>query len=155
MIRRLVLVTLACACSSKPPPPATPCVVHFSGNVDETVTATSCAVTSDDAGAMSFTAHASGAAISSFDVSVALPALTGSFSSETSAASWDASAATGDAGCTFSGGDTDVPAGSFTLAIDGDAGSTAHGTLTMILSVHAPEATACGPEDVENVELTF
>ncbi len=135
-----------CACSSKPPPAAVPCVVHFSGDVDDTITGATCGVTNGDAGS-TFSAHASGANVSSFDVSIDLASV---------ASSWTASATTGDAGCAFSGGSADVPTGSIELALDPtDAGATVHGTLTIVMLVHAPPSTNCGPRDVENVELTF
>lgn len=151
MIRSLCVVALASACSStKPPPQPVPCVAHFAGDVGDTITATSCG-TSGDAGAKTFTAHAAGATITSFDVSIALGASAGTFSSETQASDWSASATTGDAGCMFVGGSSAVPSGSYTLVID-DAG---HGSVTLVLAVQSPALTDCGPRDVENVELTF
>jgi hypothetical protein len=147
MTRWLPLFLLASACSSKPPPPApVPCIAHFSGDVDDTVTATSCGVSSGDAGS-TFTAHAGGNNIASFDVSIDLASV---------GSSWTASATTGDAGCTFTAGSADVPTGSVDLALEpSDGGAAVHGTLTIVMLVHAPAATNCGPHDVENVELTF
>ena len=152
MIRSLCVVVLASACSStKPPPPApVPCIAHFAGDVGDTITATACGA-SGDAGASTFVAHAVGATVTSFDVSIALTTSSGTFSSETEASDWSATATTGDAGCVFVGGAAAVPSGSYTLVL-GDDG---HGTLTMSLEVQAPAATDCGPHDVENVELTF
>ena len=147
---RLGVVVLACACSTTPAPQPVPCTAHFAGDVDDTGKGTSCGETQGDAGSV-FAAHASGAAIAALDVSIALPASSGDFSSEAQSTTWSASATFGDAGCAFVGGSASVPSGSYTLSID----ASGHGTLTMVLEVQSPAATDCGPRDVENVELTF
>ena len=150
MIRRLGLLVLASACSSTPPPAKVPCVAHFAGDVVDDVTGATCGAGNADAGE-AFSAHVAGTSVSTFDVSIDLPAKSGTFSSEVQAASWTATAKFGDAGCAFVGGSAIVPPGSYTLSID----ENGHGTLVMILYVQAPSATDCGPHDVENVELTF
>lgn len=146
MIRALGLLALASACSSSTPPPANvPCVAHFAGDVIDTVTPTTCGATNGDAG-LTFDVHTS-----TFDVSIALPASSGTFSSETQSTTWAASATFGDAGCAFVGGSASIPQGTFTLSID----EHGHGSLVLILSIQAPPGTDCGPHDVENVEVTF
>ena len=150
MIRRVSLLALASACSTPPPQANVPCVAHFAGDVVDTVTGATCGAADGDAG-RTFSAHVTGASVPLFDVSIALPAQSGTFSSETEAASWTANATFGDAGCAFLGGSAAIPQGSYTLSIDEDG----HGTLVMILYIQAPPTTNCGPHDVENVELTF
>ena len=151
MIRALVLLAIVSACSSTPPPPANvPCVAHFAGDVTDMVTGAKCGAASGDAGLV-FDAHVTGANVPAFDVSITLPASSGTFSSETQSTDWTASATFGDAGCTFVGGSASIPPGSFTLSID----EHGHGSLSLILSVQAPPTTDCGPHDVENVDLSF
>ncbi len=148
-MKRVLLVALLSACSSKaPPPPAdVPCVVRLAGDVDDTLTATTCGVTTDDAGTRAFAVHASGATVTSFDLSFDLASI---------GSSWSASATTGDAGCAFSAGSDDVPTGSIDVALDpSDGGATVHGSVAIVMLVHAPPSTNCGPRDVESVELTF
>jgi hypothetical protein len=86
----------------------------------------------------------------------------GTFSSTTSSFDWSATALLdADASCSYAAGLTAVPAGSYSLVLDAvdaaeDASSGApHGTLDLVLFVHAPPATACGQHDTENVRVTF
>ena len=154
MTRAFVFVVVTAACStSRPSAPPPACLVHFSGAANDTASAATCAVTRDDAG-VSLTVHASGQDVVSFDASIALPAVSGRFSSDSSSG-WTASAAAGDAGCAFTAGSGDTPHGSFTVDLDADGGADLHGVLTVVLYVHAPPLTDCGPLDVENVEAEF
>jgi hypothetical protein len=77
----------------------------------------------------------------------------GTYSSET-VADWTAVAARsiGDGGCVYSAGSDIVPTGSFTLDL---VDSSPHGTLDLVLFVHALEASDCGPASNEAVEVVF
>jgi hypothetical protein len=77
----------------------------------------------------------------------------GTYSSET-VADWTAVAARsiGDGGCVYSAGSDIVPTGSFTLEL---SDSSPHGTLDLVLFVHALQASNCGPASNEAVEVVF
>ncbi|HEX4455847.1 MAG TPA: hypothetical protein VH143_33535 [Kofleriaceae bacterium] len=79
----------------------------------------------------------------------------GTYSSETVAA-WTAVAARsiGDGGCVYSAGSDIVPTGSFTLDLQA-GGSAPHGTLDLVLFVHALQASDCGPASNEAIEVVF
>jgi hypothetical protein len=77
----------------------------------------------------------------------------GTYSSET-VATWTAVAARsiGDGGCVYSAGSDIVPTGSFTLEV---VDSSPHGTLDLVLYVHALQASDCGAASNEAVEVVF
>lgn len=157
----IVALTIACTTHDAGGDAGT-CTVYFAGDVVDTSTSTGCASLAFADGAWTLSAHASSASIPSFDVTITIGASVapGGISSDV-VAGWSATATSnGDAGCGYTAGNADVPTGSFTLdltSVDIAEASTsvAHGTLDVVLYVHAPPLTDCGQRDVENVELRF
>jgi hypothetical protein len=128
------------------------CEASFTGNFVET-SYTSASCPSAGSAALTFAVPSStiGSDLAiSIDVGTASP---GTYSSET-VANWIAVAARsiGDGGCVYSAGSDTVPTGSFTLDL---VDSTPHGTLDVVLYVHALQATDCGPASNEAVEVVF
>lgn len=137
--------------------------MYFSGDITDTATVNQCAALSDgDAGTWALTIGVSSPKVPELAIEVDFPALpaAGSVSSDT-VVSWTAVQNLGADACSLGAGSAAVPTGSFTLGLqsiatdDASATATAHGTLDLVLYVHAPAATDCGPHDVENVEVRF
>ncbi|HEY1548030.1 MAG TPA: hypothetical protein VGG28_09420 [Kofleriaceae bacterium] len=124
------------------------CEASFSGNFAETsYSAANCpTLGSDLAFAIPSSTLGSDLAVS---IAVAGP---GTYSSET-VATWTAVAARsiGDGGCVYSAGSDIVPTGSFTLELQGSD----HGTLNLVLYVHALQSSNCGLASNEAVEVVF
>ena len=155
---------LLLACNSPTPPPATgPCTAYFSGDVTDTATVPQCAALSiGDAGSWALDIGVSSPRVPEVQIEIDFPALPapGNVSSDT-VGSWSVVQSLGADACSLGAGSAAVPTGSFTLALqsivtdEGAATATAHGTLDLVLYVHAPAMTDCGPHDVENVEVRF
>jgi hypothetical protein len=125
------------------------CEASFSGNFAElSYSAASCPTLGSDL-AFSIPSTTIG---SDLAVSIAIGG-PGTYSSET-VATWTAVAARsiGDGGCVYSAGSDIVPTGSFTLDL---ANATPHGTLDLVLYVHALQASDCGTASNEAVEVVF
>jgi hypothetical protein len=125
------------------------CEASFTGNFAETsYSAANCpTLGSDLAFAIPSTTIGSDLAVS---IAIGGP---GTYSSET-VATWTAIAARsiGDGGCVYSAGSDIVPTGSFTLDL---ASASPHGTLDLVLYVHALQASDCGTASNEAVEVVF
>jgi hypothetical protein len=138
--------------------------VYFSGDITDTATIPQCATLAYDneAGAWALTVNASSSKVPALAVTIDFASVptTGTVSSDT-VPGWAVVESTGTDACAVGGGSAAVPTGSFTLAVEAaetspDASSpTLHGTLDLVLYVHAPPAIDCGPHDVENVEVRF
>jgi hypothetical protein len=162
----MVAILSAAGCSSSGP--AATCTLRLSGNVNAGATApTDCAVTIDPSdaspGSSVLLVHANSPQITDLRVSIDMgTAAVGTLASE-GVTAWSASALAGGASseCALSAGIGAVPAGSFSLdvthlGVAGAAGaSEVHGSLSLLLYVHAPPKTDCGPGDVEQVDLSF
>jgi hypothetical protein len=97
----------------------------------------------------------------SIDVNIGDTPSPGQFSSET-VESWSAlGVRSGNSDCAYAAGSDAVPNGSFMLDVTAVEGGTSggagtvHGTLDIVLYVHAPPSVDCGAGDVENVEVVF
>jgi hypothetical protein len=96
-------------------------------------------------------------ALAQWSVSVPLGAAPspGTFTSDT-LENWSATAVVrGDSTCIYSAGAASVPNGNLTVTLSSVSGEIAHGTLKAVLYVHAPVYTDCGPDDVEQIALSF
>jgi hypothetical protein len=140
-----------------------PCTVYFSGDIVDTATIPGCATFAQgDAGDWLLSMAVSSPKVPEVDVAIDFPSApaTGSVSSDT-VANWSVVENTGADACSLGAGSASVPTGSFTLSIqsittaDGGTLETMHGTLDLVLYVHAPAMFNCGPQNVENIEVRF
>ena len=155
-----LLVVLLPGCSSAPPTDRA-CTLELSGNVAESSgLGRDCATLKPSGGGYTLeidgSSHELQALALRFDLG-ATPA-PGAYSPAT-IAGWSASALrSGDATCILSAGAKSVPQGYFTLdleSVEARAGGVAHGSLDLVMNVHAPPATDCGAGDTEHVTLRF
>ena len=168
-LHALVGGALLAGCSSGGAGAPPGCTMLFSGNVTGSVSlpagcaSLAPAAEAGSSGGTVLTVRASSTAHAGLVVSVDLgpSPSAGSYSPET-VANWSALGLAGaSSDCAYTAGSTAVPSGSFALDITsaGGAGGGAlpevHGSIDLQLEVHAPPATDCGPEDIENVTLTF
>ena len=152
---RRLLVLLAAACNGGSPAGPTTCTAYFSGDVSDTSSAAQCAtLTAGDAGGWTLSVNVSSPKVPEIAVDIDFPSLppAGVLSSDT-VSSWAAAQNVGADACALGAGSAAVPTGSFTLSLT--SVEVVHGTLDLVLHVHAPAATDCGPQNVENVEVRF
>jgi hypothetical protein len=131
------------------------CVATFTGNFyDSSADAANCAELSPQL-VLNIESPAIGSPLA-ISIDLGASPTPGTYSSET-VASWTAVQARslGDGGCVYSAGSDVVPVGSFTLDLAIVDGATAHGTLDVLLTVHALEATNCGAASTEAVDVVF
>jgi hypothetical protein len=152
-------VALAMVGCSSTPAASNACALDYSGNLDTQVSATGCASWgAADAGDPLLVIDTTSELTGRLQVMIDLGAtpIPAAVSSDV-VSNWNAVVfGFGDAGCAFTGGSTSVPFGSFDLALDSaSAGATPHGSITLVLYVHAPPGNSCGPSDVENVHVAF
>jgi hypothetical protein len=156
----IILAGLALAgCTSGSTPSSNACTLDYSGNLDAQVSAAGCAsMSSADGGDPLLVIDTTSAVMGRLQVMIDLgPSPVPAVVSSDDVNNWNAVAlGFGDAGCAYTAGSTSVPFGSFELSLDAvpDAGPP-HGNLTVVMYVHAPPATDCGPTSDENVHVTF
>jgi hypothetical protein len=146
-------------CTNATPPSSNACTLDYSGNLDAEVSTSGCAsMSSADGGDPLLVIDTTSAVMGRLQVMIDLgPSPVPAVVSSDVVGSWNAVAlGFGDASCAFTAGSTSVPFGSFALSLDSvpDAGPP-HGNLTLVMYVHAPPATDCGPTSVENVHVSF
>lgn len=156
----LLALAAAVACSDSEPSAAS-CRVALAGDTSETATLpASCAgiePPSDGGSGYVFTLTAATEHLASLSIRVPLgdSPSSGVYSSD-SITGWEAvGAVSGDSTCTYAAGTESVPPGSLLLTLTSVDGSTAHGTLSATLYVHAPLYTDCGPTEFEQVAFAF
>ena len=128
------------------------CSAGFTGNfVEESTADANCPTL--DAGTLAFSVPI-GALGSTLDISMQLGQPTPGTYSSAGPLTWNARAVQliGNGICLYSAGDSVVPHGDFTLALDSLA---PHGKLTLTQYVLVYPDTDCGDLDTEQVQLTF
>jgi hypothetical protein len=153
------IALLVAACSSAPAADSAGCHVEVTRNTTDEADVAACATLgAGDAGGFVLSIDASTAAIARMTATVDLGAapVAGRITSDDTT-DWSFVALAGASSCSFQAGGASVPAGSFTLTLDSidTAAATVHGTLDVVAYVHAPPATDCGYDDLEDISIRF
>jgi hypothetical protein len=141
------------------------CIVTMTGNFAETSTAAANCATVEPPPAVGHTVltFAPSSSVLGGTIGITLdlgtaptPGRYSSITASTRALPWSAFAIrpVGDGGCVYSAGDTAVPPGSYTLALD-QLDTIAHGTLEIVQHVLAIQDTDCGDASTETITIEF
>jgi hypothetical protein len=143
------------------PPQAALCHATFTGNfaLSETIPANCGTVSNDSDGTMLAFDVAAQPIGSDFAIQFLLGGARapGTFSSDT-ITQWSATATqvlSGSSRCYYVAGATSTPPGTFTLTLDSINSNVAHGELSLELAVLQGAENDCGPDNLEDLALSF
>jgi hypothetical protein len=175
-VKRLAFLLFAAACGDNRAAPADApravdasptdgsepalCAAKFSGkfSLTETLPADCATLSTDGSGTeLTFDLFVPPIATSlSIAIGLPTPAVTGDYTDE-SVTQWSAMAtqAMGTFRCYYIAGSSAVPPGTFSMTVDAVDGTEAHGRLVLELAVLAGAENNCGPENLEDLALSF